>query len=104
MLVHDSVTLCTFDVVLDGVLLEVLEELVLDEAGRRHHHRLHHLKVQNMLSYFYGPKLMYRVTIQLVANLPLTSKQKFCFGLAWPGLARPKRNLCSEVNGRFATS
>ena len=28
---------------------------------------------------------IYRVTIQLVANLPLTSKQKFHFGLARPG-------------------
>ena len=31
---------------------------------------------------------LYRVTIQLVTNLPLTSKQKFCFGLldqAMPG-------------------
>ena len=27
----------------------------------------------------------YRVTIQLVQNLPLTSKHKFCFGLARPG-------------------
>ena len=31
----------------------------------------------------------YRVTHQVVTNLPLTSKQKFRFGLAWPGLARP---------------
>ena len=49
-------------------------------------------------------KTMYRVTIQLMANLPLTSKVKFCFGLACPGLARPKWNFCFEVNGRFATS
>ena len=47
---------------------------------------------------------VYRVTIQLVANLPLTSKQKFHFGLACPSLARPKWNFCFEVNGRFATS
>ena len=46
----------------------------------------------------------YRVTIQLVQNLPLTSKQKFRFGLDWPGLARPKRNFCFEVNRRFCTS
>ena len=32
---------------------------------------------------------------------PKTSNQKFRFGLAWPGLARPKRNFCFEVNGRF---
>ena len=46
----------------------------------------------------------YRVTIQLVANLPLTSKQKFHFGLARPGQSRPKRNFSFEVNRRFATS
>ena len=48
--------------------------------------------------------MKYRVTIQLVANLPLTLKLKFRFGLACPGLARPKWNFCFEVNGRFATS
>ena len=32
--------------------------------------------------------LQYRVTEQLVQNLPLTSKQKFLFGLAWPGRAK----------------
>ena len=47
---------------------------------------------------------MYRVTIQLVTNLPLTSKQKFHFGLARPLHARLKQNLCFEVNGRFVTS
>ena len=47
---------------------------------------------------------LYRVIIQLVANLPLTSEQKFRFGLARPGQAGPKRNFCFEVNGRFATS
>ena len=46
----------------------------------------------------------YRVTIQLVANLPLTSRQKFRFDLARPGQARPKRNLCFEVNGRSNTT
>ena len=39
-----------------------------------------------------------RVTDQLVQNLLLTLKQKFHFGLACPSLARPKRNLCFEVN------
>ena len=43
----------------------------------------------------------YRVTEQLVQNLPLNSNQKFRFGLARPGQARPKRNFCFEVNGRF---
>ena len=47
---------------------------------------------------------MYRVTIQLVMNLPLTSKQKFRFGLARTGLDRPNRNFCFEVNEGFDTS
>ena len=51
-----------------------------------------------------GRPALYRVTIQLVANLPLTSEQKFRFGLDRPGQARPERNFCFEVNGRFATS
>ena len=42
---------------------------------------------------------MYRVTIQLVANLLLTSKHKYRFGLAWP-----KLNFYFEANWRFATS
>ena len=33
--------------------------------------------------------LEYRMTIPLVQNLPLISKQKFRFGLACPGVARP---------------
>ena len=45
---------------------------------------------------------MYRVTHLLVQNLLLTSKVKFSFSLAWPGQARPKRNLTFEVNGGFA--
>ena len=48
----------------------------------------------NQLSY-------YRVTITLVQNLLLTSKQKFRFGLARAGQVRPKRNFWFEVNGRF---
>ena len=47
--------------------------------------------------------LQYRVTHILVQNLPLTSKEKFHFGLACPGLARPKRKFTFEVNGRFCT-
>ena len=43
----------------------------------------------------------YRVTISLVQNLLLTTKQKFRFGLARAGQVRPKRNFCSDVNGRF---
>ena len=35
---------------------------------------------------------LYRVTHLVVQNLPLTSKQKFHFGLAWPGHARPGQN------------
>ena len=46
----------------------------------------------------------YRVTEQLVQNFPLTSGQKFRFGLACPVLARPKWNFCFELNGKFCTS
>ena len=42
----------------------------------------------------------YRVTHQVGSNFPLTSKQKFRFGLACPDLARPKRNFSFDVNGR----
>ena len=42
---------------------------------------------------------LYKVNFQLVQNVLLTSKQKFRFGLA-----RSKRNLCFEVNGRLCTS
>ena len=48
--------------------------------------------------------LLYRVTHQVDLNLPLTSNQKFRFGLARPGQARPKRNFFFEVNGRFWSS
>ena len=41
----------------------------------------------------------YRVTIQLMTNLLLTSKQKFRFGLAMPDQARPKRNFCLKSTG-----
>ena len=37
-------------------------------------------------------------------NLQLTSRQKFRFGLARPGQARPKGNFCLEVKRRFCTS
>ena len=43
----------------------------------------------------------YRVTQHVGSNLPLASKHKFCFGLACPDLARPKRNFCFCVNRRF---
>ena len=43
----------------------------------------------------------YRVTHQVRQNLLLTSKHKFRFGLASPGYARPKQNLCFDVNRRF---
>ena len=45
--------------------------------------------------------LIYRVTHLVDSNLLLTSKPKFRFGLARSGQARPIRNLCSDVNGRF---
>ena len=35
----------------------------------------------------------YRVTHQVDSNLPLTSNQKFRFGLSKPGQTRPKRNF-----------
>ena len=44
---------------------------------------------------------MYRVTHHVGSNLPLTSKHKFRFGQVCPDLARPKRNFCSDVKGRF---
>ena len=43
----------------------------------------------------------YRVTQHVGSNLPLTSTQKFHFGLARSGQARPKQNFCFDVNGRF---
>ena len=43
----------------------------------------------------------YRVTIPLVQNFQLTSRQKLRFGLARLGQAKPKRNFCLEVNWRF---
>ena len=46
----------------------------------------------------------YRVTHRVVTNLPLTSTQKFHFGLACPGLARPKQYFCVDVSGRFVTT
>ena len=50
---------------------------------------------------FYVMCHLYRVTHQVVTNLPLTSKQKFRFGLACHGLAKPRRNFSFDVNGRF---
>ena len=58
----------------------------------------------NQTSRFEGLCTIIRVTHQVVTNLPLTSKQKFSFGPARPGQARPKRNFCFEVNGRFVTT
>ena len=49
-------------------------------------------------------KLQYRVAHQVEPNLPLTLKQKFHFGRAWPDLDRPKRNFCVDVNRRFGSS
>ena len=50
------------------------------------------------------PGSPYRVTHQVVTNLPLTSKHKFRFGLVRSGQANHKQNFCSEVNGRFITT
>ena len=43
--------------------------------------------------------LFYRVTHHVDSNLPLTSKQKFRFGLARSGLARPIRNFVLMSTG-----
>ena len=45
--------------------------------------------------------LVYRVTHHVGQNLPLTSKQKFRFGLVWPGLTRPKQNFFWMSTGGF---
>ena len=45
--------------------------------------------------------ILYRVTHQVEPNLPLKSKQKFCFGLSRSGQARPKQNFCFDVKGRY---
>ena len=69
------------------------------------HNMKRRFEVENMkifvVSYYlpYEKCLFYRVTITLVQNLLLTSKQKFRFGLARAG--QVKRNFCSEVNRRF---
>ena len=47
---------------------------------------------------------LYRVTIQLVQNLRLTSRQKFRFGLVCPGLARPTRNFFLDLSRSFCTN
>ena len=56
---------------------------------------------QNIYIGYENNNVGYRVTIPLVQNLPLTTKQKFRFDLGRPGEARPKRNFCFEVNRRF---
>ena len=47
---------------------------------------------------------LYRVTHQVEPSLPLTSEQKFRFGLACPDLDRPKRYFYFDVNGRFGST
>ena len=49
-------------------------------------------------------RVLYRVTHQFEPNLLLISKRKFCFGLAWPDLDRPKQNFCFDINGRFGST
>ena len=44
------------------------------------------------------------VTHLVDSDLLLTSKQKFRFGLARSGQARPIRNFCFDVNGRFEST
>ena len=41
----------------------------------------------------------YRVTHHVVQNLLLTSKQKFGFGLAWPGLAKAELDVLKSTGG-----
>ena len=48
-----------------------------------------------------GLKTHYRVTIQVVSNLPLTTKQRLCF---WYKLLKLKQNFCYNVNGRLGTT
>ena len=61
-------------------------------------------KISNSILQIQLRRWFYKVTHQVVTNLPLTSKQKFRFGLARPGQARPKQNFCFEVNRRFVTA
>ena len=58
-----------------------------------------HFGLENLIYFFLGTLNHYRVTHQVVTNLPLASKQKFRFGLACPDLALPKLNFCFEGNG-----
>ena len=46
------------------------------------------------------PNSTYRMTIPLVQNLPLSSKQKFRFGLSWPGQQGRSRVLCKNRQSR----
>ena len=49
---------------------------------------------RNLNSPVTDEEVHYRVTHQVVASLPLTSKQQFHFGMPWPGLAKSKQNFC----------
>ena len=49
---------------------------------------LHHLVISTFSMFKELHDSIYRVTIQLVTNLSLTSTEKFCFGLARPGQAK----------------
>ena len=84
-----------------GLEIHGLEEIKLD-PNMPHTSSMKQKGIRIKVSLLFRAR--YRVTIQLVGNLPLTSKQKFHFGLARPGQARPKRNLSFEVNRRFVTS
>ena len=63
-------------------------------------------RIFNWFKIVYGPIQFpkYRVTHQIEPNLPLTSQQKFCFGLSRPGQARPKCYFCFDVNRRFGST
>ena len=60
--------------------------------------------VNTLFTNFLNAKGIYRVTHHVDSNLPLTSKQKFHFGLACLDLARPKQNFCSDDKGRFEST
>ena len=53
---------------------------------------------------FCGGQNQYRVTHQVEPNLPLTTKHKFRFCLAWPDLDWQKWNFYFYVNGRFGST
>ena len=62
------------------------------------------LPLTSKLKFSFCMRPMYWVTQQVGSNLPLTSKQKFRFSLTCPDLARPKQNVWFDVNRRFEST